>query len=187
MNYEQSFTYELPIRRGHRFLSTGPAQLVLGGWKASGILSIVSGTPFIVNANGGSLNTPGTAQTANLVAPYHVLHGIGPSLNWFDPASFSQPTGVTTGNTGRNQFYGPGFIQDNLSLFKSFPLFREAAFETRIDAFQLSNTPQFANPNTGTLGAGNFGRITSTLGSGQGSVNGVGGGRTLQVSAKISF
>ena len=187
LNYEQSFTYELPIGRGHRFLSTGPAQLVLGGWKASGILSIVSGTPFIVNANGGSLNTPGTAQTANLVAPYHVLHGIGPSLNWFDPASFSQPTGVTTGNTGRNQFYGPGFIQDNLSLFKSFPLFREAAFETRIDAFQLSNTPQFANPNTGTLGAGNFGRITSTLGSGQGSVNGVGGGRTLQVSAKISF
>jgi len=186
-NYEQSFTYELPIGRGHRYFSSGPGQLVLGGWKAAGIISVVSGTPFIVNANSGSLNTPGTAQTANLVGPYRVLHGIGASKPWFDPTAFGQPTGVTTGNTGRNQFYGPGYIQDNLSLFKSFPIFREASLETRIDAFQLSNTPQFANPNSGTISAGNFGTITNTLGSGQGSVNGVGGGRSLQASAKISF
>lgn len=160
---------------------------MLGGWKTSGIISVVSGTPFTVNANGGSLNTPGTTQTANLVGPYRTLHGIGTSNRWFDPSAFAQPTGVVTGNTGRNQFYGPGYIQDNLSLFKSFPIFREASLETRIDAFQLSNTPQFANPNSGTLGASNFGTITNTLGSGQGSVNGVGGGRSLQASAKISF
>ena len=186
-NYEQSFTYELPIGRGHRYFSSGPAQLVLGGWKASGIVSVVSGTPFTVNANGGSLNTPGTTQTANLVGPYRVLHGIGASNRWFDASAFAQPTGIVTGNTGRNQFYGPGYVQDNLSLFKSFPLFREASLETRIDAFQLSNTPQFASPNTGTLSASNFGTITTTLGSGQGSVNGVGGGRSLQASAKITF
>ena len=187
LNYEQSFTYELPAGRGHRFFNTGPSQFLLGGWKASGIVSIVSGIPFMVNANSGSLNTPGTAQTANLVAPYRVLHGIGTANKWFDPTAFGQPTGVTVGNVGRNQFYGPGFVQDNLSLFKSFPLFREASIETRIEAFQLSNTPQFANPNTGTLSASNFGTITGTLGSGQGSVNGVGGGRSLQASAKISF
>ena len=187
LNYEQSFTYELPAGRGHRYFNSGPAQFVLGGWKASGIISVVSGTPFIVNANGGSLNTPGTAQTADLVGPYRVLHGIGAGNKWFDTTAFAQPTGVRTGNTGRNQFYGPGFIQDNLSLFKSFPLFREASIETRIEAFQLSNTPQFANPNSGTISAGNFGTITNTLGSGQGSVNGVGGGRSLQASAKINF
>lgn len=148
---------------------------------------MVSGSPFIVNANSGSLNTPGTAQTANLVGPYRVLHGVGPANKWFDATAFAQPVGVTVGNTGRNQFYGPGYIQDNLSLFKSFPIFREASLETRIDAFQLSNSPQFANPNAGTLSAANFGTITNTLGSGQGSVNGVGGGRSLQASAKISF
>ncbi len=187
LNYEQSFTYELPAGRGHRYFSSGPAQFVLGGWKASGIISVVSGLPFTVNANGGSLNTPGTTQTANLVGPFRVLHGIGAANKWFDASAFGQPVGVVTGSTGRNQFYGPGYIQDNLSLFKSFTIFREASIETRIDAFQLSNTPQFGNPNTGTLSASNFGSITTTLGSGQGSVNGIGGGRSLQASAKISF
>jgi hypothetical protein len=51
----------------------------------------------------------------------------------------------------------------------------------------LSNTPQFGQPNSTGVTAASFGTITSTLGSGQGSVNGVGGGRTLQGSVKISF
>lgn len=197
LNYEQSFTYELPAGRGHSFLSSGVGALALGGWKVSGIISIVSGLPFTVTANGGTLNTPGTTQTANLVAPFKVSHNIGTNTHWFDPTSFAQPTGcsgspctaanVGLGNTGRNQFRGPGYIQDNISLFKSFNLFREAALETRIEAFQLSNTPQFNNPNSGSITAGNFGQVTGTLGSGQGSVNGIGGGRSLQASARITF
>jgi hypothetical protein len=195
LNYEQSFTYELPFGRGHSRLNTGIAAVALGGWKLSGIISVVSGTPFTVYANGGTLNTPGTAQTANLTGPYKVTHGIGSNTHWFDTTAFTQPAGCTVspcqlGNTGRNQFRGPGYIQDNLSVFKSFNLFREAALETRFEAFQLSNTPQFNNPNAGSgsiITAGNFGQVTSTLGSGQGSVNGVGGGRTLQASVKISF
>ena len=188
-------------------LSSGPAAYALGGWKLSGILSVVSGTPFSVYANQTPLNTPGTALLANLTGIYHVTHGIGSSTHWFDPTAFTQPSGcpaavppatappctaanVGLGNTGRNQFRGPGYLQDNLSLFKSFPIFREAALETRLDAFQLSNTPQFNNPNSGSgniISASNFGQVTSTLGSGQGSVNGVGGGRSLQASVKITF
>jgi len=93
-----------------------------------------------------------------------------------------------TGNTGRNQFRGPGYIQDNVSLFKSFSLWREASLETRIDAFQLSNTPQFDKPTSNNCcTASSFGQVTNTLGSGQGSVNGIGGGRSLQASARINF
>ena len=198
-NFEQTFTYQLPFGHGHRFLNSGVGDAVLGGWRLSGIVSIVSGLPLTVSANGGTLNTPGTAQTANLVGRYHVLHGIGTGSHWFDPAPFqvSQPAGCPAspapcpnpglGNTGRNQFRGPGYLQDNLSLFKSFRLFREVALEMRVDAFQLSNTPQFANPNSSSNTASNFGQVTSTLGSGQGSVNGVGGGRSLQGSAKFTF
>jgi hypothetical protein len=210
LNFEQSFTYELPVGKGHKYLSSGIGAAALGGWRLAGTVSLVSGTPFTVFANGGTLNTPGTAQTANLVAPFKVLGGKGPGNQWFDRAAFpniapgptsGQPlgcTGQTTcispglGNTGRNQFRGPGFAQDNLSIFKVFPIFREANLEARFEAFQLSNTPQFNNPSTGSstssgVSANNFGQITSTLGSGQGSVNGVGGGRTLQASVKISF
>jgi len=199
LNYEQSFTYELPFGKGHSHLNTGIAAVALGGWKVSGIISVVSGLPFTVQASGTSLNTPGTMQTANLSAPFKVTHGIGTKTHWFDPTAFTQPAGCTVpypnctpqnvglGNTGRNQFRGPGYIQDNLSLFKSFNIYRESALETRIEAFQLSNTPQFNNPNSGSITAGNFGQVTSTLGSGQGSVNGIGGGRSLQASVKFSF
>ena len=148
-----------------------------------------------------SVTTPGTAMLANLTGVYRVTHNIGTNNFWLDPTAFSQPTGcagkspctdqnVELGNTGRNQFRGPGYVQNNVSIFKSFPIWREASLETRLDAFQLSNTPQFANPNSGSgniFTSGNFGRVTSTLGSGQGSVNGVGGGRSLQASARISF
>jgi len=195
LNFEQSFTYELPFGRGHQMLNSSVGDLVLGGWKLSGIISIVSGTPFTVVANGGTLNTPGTTQTASLVKPFHVTHGIGTGTHWFDPTAFAQPSGCTAtpctdpglGNSGRNQFNGPGYLQDNFSVFKDFRIYRENTLQFRVDAFQLSNTPQFANPNVSNITASNFGQVTGTLGSGQGSVNGIGGGRTLQGSLRYSF
>lgn len=115
---------------------------------------------------------------------------------WFNTASFTAPPACTAytasnpvpcviGNTQRNQFRGPGYFSDNLSLFKSFPLHRETVLEARFDAFNLTNTPAFNLPNR-TLGT-NLGKITSTLGSGVGNVNGVGGPRVLQAGVKISF
>jgi hypothetical protein len=176
VNFEQSFTYELPAGRGHTYLNSGVGAFVLGGWKLAGTISAVSGLPFSVYANNGTLNTPGTAQLANLSGVYKVLGGIGTNNPWLDVSAFSQPGGcpatgcnasnVQLGNTGRNQFRGPGFIQNNFSIFKSFPIWRESALETRFDAFQMSNTPQFAVPNSGSgniFTSGNFGRITNTL------------------------
>jgi hypothetical protein len=199
LNYEQSFTYELPFGRGHQIFNSGVGDAVLGGWKISGIISVLSGTPFTITANGGTLNTPGTQQTATMVKPFHKLGGIGTSSPWFDPTSFSQPSGCTStpctnpglGNTGRNQFRGPGYFQNNFSVFKRFTIYRETGLEFRVDAFQLTNSPQFvittAGPPTVSITSGTFGDVTSTLGSGQGSVNGIGGGRTLQGSLRFTF
>jgi hypothetical protein len=200
LNYEQSFTWELPFGRGHQILNSGVGDAVLGGWKISGIISVLSGPPFTITANGGTLNTPGTQQTATQVKPFHKLGGIGTSKPWFDPTAFSQPSGCTgqnpctnpgLGNTGRNQFRGPGYVQNNFSVFKRFTIYRETGLEFRVDAFQLTNTPQFvittASPPTVSITSGTFGSVTNTLGSGQGSVNGIGGGRTLQGSLRFSF
>ena len=43
LNFEQSFTYELPFGRGHNIMSSGIGAVVLGGWKISGIISVLSG------------------------------------------------------------------------------------------------------------------------------------------------
>ena len=195
-NFEQSFTYELPFGHGHQMMNSGIGDTFFGGWKLSGIISAVSGLPFTITANGGTLNTPGTQQTATLNGHFRKPGGIGSSHPWFDPTVFSQPSGCTgqtpctnpgLGNTGRNQFRGPGYIQDNFSVFKRFAMVHETGLEIRLDAFQLSNTPQFGQPNGSGVTSSSFGTITSTLGSGQGSVNGVGGGRSLQGSAKFTF
>lgn len=196
-NFEQTVTYELPVGRGHRILSSGVGAIILGGWKTSAILSAVSGLPFTIST---SSKTSGTTETVNQISSFQVTHnpnGAGSKgVPWFNPASFAAPAACTAysssnpvpcavGNTQRNQFRGPAYFADNLSLFKSFPIFREASLEARVDAFNLTNTPEFGQPN-GTLGS-NLGKITSTLGSGVGNVNGVGGPRVLEGALKITF
>ncbi|HEV2645355.1 MAG TPA: TonB-dependent receptor [Acidobacteriaceae bacterium] len=203
-NFEQTVTYELPAGRGHRYFNSGISQLVFGGWRTSAVISAVSGTPFSITASSA---TSGTTQTANQIGPYRVLHHVaGGNISsypqWFDSgpsgagAYFQQPACAAYtplnqvpcpfGNTGRNQFRGPGFLSDNLSLFKSFPIFRESQLEARVDAFNATNTPAFANPSN-SITSSNFGQITSILSSGAGNVNGVGGPRVLQASVKITF
>ena len=197
-NFEQSFTYELPFGRGHNSFNSGLGDAVFGGWRLSGVVSVLSGLPFSVYANQGALNTPGTALLANIAGGPRVLHKVGAGKQWLDKSNFSQPAGCAgafpcspaLGNTGRNEFRGPGYWQNNVSLAKKFTIYREFASEVRIDAVQLTNTPQFGLPNSGSgsiFTASNFGQVTSTLGSGQGSVNGIGGGRSLQGSLRFSF
>ena len=198
LNYEQTITYELPAGHGHRYFSSGVGSYVLGGWRTSAVISALSGLPFTITT---SSPTPGTTQTANQLAPYVVNHSVSRAANtpWFNVGSTTSPTfcspGSTSpvacgaagvvGNTQRNQFRGPGYFSDNLSLFKDFPLFRESQLEARFDAFNLTNTPAFGLPNS-TVGS-NLGKISSTLGSGTGNVNGVGGPRVLQAAVKITF
>jgi hypothetical protein len=197
LNFEESLTYELPFGKGKRWLNSGIASSVIGGWKLGAIISIYSGLPFNVEASGANINTSGQQQMANLVGGYHVLHHIGTGHQWFDPTAFAQPAGcpktgacplqygVTMGNVGRNAYYGPGYIQDNVSLFKTFAIHESLGLELRADAFQLSNTPQFNSPNS-TYGSTTFGQVTSTVGSGTG-INGIGGGRALQFSGTLRF
>jgi hypothetical protein len=197
-NFEQTVTYELPAGRSHRYFNSGVGSYLLGGWKTSAIISAVSGTPFSTTYSSA---TSGSTQTADFTGSFQVTHKVsGVSADqtpWFNTAAFSKPPTCATysasnpvacayGTSSRNQFRGPAYFSDNLSLFKSFPIFRESVLEARFDAFNMTNTPAFANPGT-TLGSSSFGIITSTLGSGVGNVNGVGGPRVLEASVKISF
>ena len=197
-NFSQTVTYELPAGRGHRYFNNGVSAYALGGWKLSAVVSAVSGLPFSITSTSA---TPGTSQTANQTGPYQVNHLIqGNGTNqplWFNTANFAAPVACSYtaaspvacpfGNTGRNQFRGPGYFNDNLSMFKNIPVYKERVnLELRVDAFNLTNTPAFALPGS-TVGSSSFGKVTTTLGSGVGNVNGVGGPRVLQAAAKITF
>jgi hypothetical protein len=189
--YTQSFVYELPWGKGHRLMSSGLTSTLLGNWQVSGIISAYSGTPITITANGGQLNLPGGTQTADQVAAVQILGGINVGNPWFSPGSFVQPTGARYGTSGRDIFSGPGLFDLNLSLFKDFKFKERWDFELRCETFNFTNTPEFANPgssgpNQNSINSSNYAIVNATLGSGTG-VNGTGGGRSIQLGAKLSF
>ncbi len=185
LSFTQSYVYQLPWGKGQKWLRSGPASYVLGNWQLSGVLSLLTGTPLTFGASGSSLNTPGESQTADQVAPIQILHGINTGNPWFSQASLAQPTGVRFGTTGRNIISGPGLFGLNLGLSKSFHFTERIGMEVRAETFNFTNTPQFSNPST-SLTSSTYGYVTGTVGSGTG-VNGTGGGRAVQLGAKLTF
>jgi len=177
--FVQSYVYDLPFGPGRKWLQSGLMGKIIGGWQLNGILTLMTGTPMTFGANGNSLNTPGSSQTADQVAPVTILGGVNtPSKGgsaWFSQASFAQPTGVRFGSSGRNTLSGPGFFNADASLFKLIQFTERIKAELRGEAFSVTNTPQFNNPTTDVSNS-NYGYVT-----------GAGGGRGLQLGVKVSF
>jgi hypothetical protein len=169
---QMGWVYELPFGKGRQFLQSGVAAAIAGGWSLNGVYSAYSGTPFTVTANGGPLNTPGSLQTADQVAPVNYIGQKGPGQFYFDPASFRTPainpafgpnsTITFFGNSGRNRMRGPGVAKADLTLLRQFNINERMNFQFRAEAYNFTNTPLFNNPAANRDGA-NFGVVTGTV------------------------
>jgi hypothetical protein len=105
------------------------------------------------------------------------------ATHWYNACAFTNPwDSSSTGNhplaTGsfdssvtdaegyagsrRNQIAGPGYERVNMSVFKSFGIYRENKLDFRADIFNLFNTPALANPSNTGIGGANAGQITGT-------------------------
>jgi len=177
--FVQSFIYEFPFGKGKKWLNTGIASWVAGGWQVSGVLSLETGAPFTVTASSASLNAPSNTQVANINGSFHKLKGIGTGNAWFDTSVFSQPTTAAYGNTGQNAYVGPGFFNLDASAFRRFPITERVNLELRGEAFSLTNSPQFGNPSSSVANA-DFGHI-------DGANGGATGNRVMELAAKITF
>jgi hypothetical protein len=62
---------------------------------------------------------------------------------------------------------GPGFWQLDGALFKRFQISASKYAEFRVDAYNVTNSVRWANPNTGfsTATGNTFGQITGTTGA----------------------
>lgn len=173
--FVQSYVYDLPFGKGKKFLNSGLAAKTLGGWRVNGVLSLMTGTPLTFTTSGTTINAPGNTQTPNLVSPITLPKGINIGNEWFSRSSFATPATGQFGNLGRNVINGPGLFNLDASMAKTFSLTERFKLEVRGEAFSITNTPQFNNPNT-NLGDANFGFIT-----------GAGGARGLQLGLKLDF
>jgi outer membrane receptor protein involved in Fe transport len=203
-NFQAYGLYELPFGHGKHFANSGIASALAGGWQVNWLLSAMSGTPFTITDSGSGasfLNAPGNTQTVNVVSPISIVHGqpasscaaANLSCKYFNPASFQQVSAATPGlldgffgNAGRNILRGPGYFNLDMSLFRNFKISERFTFQFEADAFSVTNTPHFNNPNSNISGA-NFGAITSTLVTTNASLGGSGGQRQWWFGGKLIF
>jgi hypothetical protein len=206
-NLQLYAVYSLPFGRGQRWGQGGIANAIAGGWQLNSTVSKLSGTPFNLTGNAGLLNpasSRGFTETLNMVNPFQVTSGkpwsgvgICPnaSCQYFNPADFSQPTAGNFGDVRRDTFRGPGVFDMDLSVFRDFKLTERFTFQFRAEAFGLTNTPRFNNPNGGCAGAAgatcvvannNFGTITGTAGT-SGSNSSTDGTRNIWFAGKLTF
>jgi hypothetical protein len=162
-NLTLGFAYALPWQ-SQGSMSKNIGRVLIEDWQVNGLLAAFSGTPFTVTASGTSLNTPSNTQTADLVGSFTTPGAIGAAGVWFDPTAFGQPTTVRFGNTGRNQFRGPGGATLDFSVFRSFPLGGMRRLEARMEAGNILNHVVYGGPN-GSLTSGTFGRVTGINGN----------------------
>lgn len=156
--FQMGFVYELPFARGR----SGLLPAIVRNWQVNGIFARYSGTPFTVSSAGTSLNAPGNSQTADLVGAITQLGGIGPGNPYYDPAAWASVTAVRYGTTGRNSVRGLRSSRLDFSVFRAFQIGMVRP-EFRVQAFNLTNTPQLGNPASNVTGA-NFMQILSASG-----------------------
>lgn len=94
---------------------------------------------------------------------------------WFNTSAFAAPGPNRFGNAGRGTIRGPGYVNYDASLFRTFAVRERVKVQFRAEAYNLTNTPHWGNPNT-SVSSGSFGQINSTSAE-----------RQLQVAARILF
>ncbi|MGA8027073.1 MAG: hypothetical protein WB992_07995 [Bryobacteraceae bacterium] len=138
----------------------GFAGQVVRGWQANAIAFWQTGIPFTVTNSTPRINLPGiTNDRPDQIAPASLPN---PSINeWFNTAAFAPQILGTPGSEGRNQVYGPNQRAINFSLLKDFPIFEQWKLQFRAECFNITNTANFALPNS-SLGTPAFGTISAT-------------------------
>jgi len=178
-NFVFSGLYRLPIGHGQRFFGDwgNVQEFILGGWQINGIFVARTGLPFNVVFNGSNSNCAGVRPDLSGLPFYPGGAGF-----YFNRAAFEPPMGSSVdscafGDAGRNILNGPGFVNADFSLFKEFPIKEWSKLQLRLEAFNLTNSPHFANPNSDMGSPSNFGVITQTTGN----------QRILQIAGKFIF
>jgi hypothetical protein len=155
-NFQLGFAYALPWQNQNGY--DNALKAVLGDWQVNGVFAAFSGTPFTVTADATAYNTPGTMQTADLVGDYETTGIIGAQGQYFNRDAFANP-GARQGNTGRNQFRGPGAWNLDFSIFRVFPAGGTRRLELRLQGNNIMNHPVFGNPSS-NVNSGTFGQVT---------------------------
>lgn len=180
-----SAVYELPFGPGRTFLpaSKGVVARLLEGWMLNTYFGASSGSPLQITQ---SLGRPVVVSNPAKNGPVGDRLGLqqdpvtGKPLNpYFDTTAFvplANQWTISPTSPYLDWLRGPGSWNLNLSAVKNMNITEDVRFQLRIDATNATNSVHWGNPGTNMSSAATFGVITSG-----------GGGRGMQVGARLSF
>ena len=174
-NLVVDFVYNLPFGRGQTFASQLPAweNAIVGGWRASGIMTLQSGLPFTPTISKDIANTGIGSERPNVVGRAIMFKNpscwfyasANPSCGALDPSgvnAYSVPAQYTYGNGGRNNLRADDLQNWDISMMKMFSMANERSVEFRSAFYNVFNHTVFATPST-TIDQSTSGLVTRTL------------------------
>jgi hypothetical protein len=184
----------------------GWADQLASGWALNGTLTAQSGLPFTpsyslctedqdIDGQGGTLCRPHAAVPGGPQATLgkQAFNPVGHSVAYFNPVStlayagqvsgaYIRPYPGTFGGIERDSLFGPGLLNTDLSVAKTFNLTERLHFQATAQAFNLFNHPNLNNPS-GCVDCGtSSGLITDILYSQDGTSM-----RRLQFAGRFTF
>ncbi len=189
-----SYLWEMPFGKGKSYLNTGVLGKIFEGIQLAGVTTLQTGHPFQVRSSLDSQRTGIPAWGAQVGDPFAPpatpACAPNPSLGKVyvtNSCAFAAPPFGSAGS-GRNEFYGPGFWNFDLSFSKRMKLSERFELETRFEGYNIFNHPHFVNPgnpddNGNLIESSLFGIITNTYTQPDGTTS----ARQLQVAMKLNF
>ncbi|HCA58703.1 MAG TPA: hypothetical protein DEP46_12040, partial [Blastocatellia bacterium] len=179
-------TYELPFGRGRQFGGDMPKALdfIIGGWQVAGLFNLASGRPYTFYSGRNTISQVVQSPVSCSGCPRDLgrLTQVNGIPVWFTAdqiAGLSQPNPGELGNTGRNYFIGPRQFNIDASLAKKFKIGERWAFDLRVDAKNLTNSPTYGLSDAAMLfTSSSVGQINNTV---------LSFSRRIQFSGKLSF
>jgi len=200
------FTYDVPG------LKSGP-KWITHNWQVTSTIWLHGGKPITATSTSaaGGVGLGEGGDRANLSGnPLHCSSAVSGTckptsqsidsaiangttyIQWFNPAAIISPPALTYATTRVGQFYGPGYADLDLSIFKNIALYEGYRLQFRGEMFNIFNRYNFSNPtfSTNSLTSSTSiatGQVTSTAGGS--SAPGIGAGEpfNVQLALKILF
>jgi hypothetical protein len=162
-----------------RFVSSGWAKKVIGGWSLSGITTFASGLPISLSENDDNALIGANAVPVDVpnYTPGHVIADTNPRHGnaYFTTSLFSNEAMGQFGNSRRRFFHGPGLNNFDMALLKTTKTSESTELQLRFEAFNVFNHAQFQNPD-GEINSSSFGVVTAARDP-----------RIMQVGVKLLF
>jgi hypothetical protein len=167
-NFVATYRYQLPLE-----LLSRRARILTQGWTISGITRASTGFPVTIAEHGDNSlqgSIPNGVNNHSLDLPdctpgdLSLNHNPRNGLPYFNTSLFTINQLGTPGSASRRSFYGPGILNFDIALLKSFQLTESKALQFRMETFNIFNHAQFFGPAAvnADFGTNLFGQVVKT-------------------------